>query len=634
MNASFSILQKLKGQFLQTVPNKSVFHVAFAPFAFTLSNEDFYFLNGTIDTGAEARKYLRAQSEFALIANSVLQKPNIWRIDSDNLLYNAYKDILNDALTIDPDALTVDERTRIKSARTVLFTSSGKDSSQYKAYKKFAVKVTEAEHKLIEHNGLRSTITEADATALAKWNINLQTLLNEKNDLMIEWQANGFKSVIESAKTAYDDIVLSKTRFIEKWYDAKNVKLASPNLLTDEFGVEFLATTCIPNAISEAAAPIWKKVMLNKAEIAQLALSFTQEMGADVLTEFGDLQPELDAINFEYCLVEILRPWFDENIINNRLWKYSDASVVVSAGDDTMTGQVPAYPVKIILAKNIDLVFTPNTPVNEHIKTQLKAGSHLFFGPLLLKTIPTNLPDDKITEFRVQQLSNPELAVITRIAVEKADRPQVFNGGRRLEMVELLNNQPQVEMRRNVEANSFSMANVMRLREPLSVMTSMPMANISATGLSGLDVDPKLVSIKFEPEVLRPPLPRPGPPAAPTPIPTQMVTVLGKVFTGGNQPLPVAEIQIMNTATAATQSVLSLEDGTYAFRDIESASYQIKVRKTGYVTQERLANARTNSVQDFLLELQPVPTETFQVIGVICKVLPRLPNPWLDGSYV
>src|SRR5689334_1341727 len=110
MNASFSILQKLKGQFLNSVPNRSVFHVAFAPFAFTLSNEDFYFLNSAINTGAEARKYLREQSEFAVIANSVLRKPNIWRIDSDNLLYNAYKGILDGALTIDPDALTVDER--------------------------------------------------------------------------------------------------------------------------------------------------------------------------------------------------------------------------------------------------------------------------------------------------------------------------------------------------------------------------------------------------------------------------------------------------------------------------------------------------------------------------------------------
>ena len=32
-------------------------------------------------------------------------------------------------------------------------------------------------------------------------------------------------------------------------------------------------------------------------------------------------------------------------------------------------------------------------------------------------------------------------------------------------------------------------------------------------------------------------------------------------------------------------------------------------------------------VQDFLMETQPVLTESFQVMGVICKKLPKLPIP-------
>lgn len=648
MNSSFAILQKLKGQFFQTVANKADFHVAFAPFAFTLSSDDFYFLKNTTTSGAEARKYLHEQSEFAVIANSVLSKPNLWRIDSDSLLYNAYKRMLEAGRTVDPDALTADEQARLDKAKVVLFAPNGADSAKYKTYKTYAARAADIEKALIAHNAIRSSIADTDSAAVARWNLDLQTLDSQKKDLLIEWQAQGAKGSIESAKAAYDEVVLGKARFIEKWQDARNIKLGSPNLLTDEYGVEFLATTCIPNAICDVGAPVWKKVTLAKAELAQLTTTFTQEMPAAVLAEFGELQPELDAINFEYCLVDILRPWFDESVINNRLWKFADASLQVSAGDETMTGQVPAYPVKIMLAKNIDLVFTPSSTVNDDIKTRLKAGNRLFFGPLLLKTIPTNLADNKVTSLRVQQLSTPELAVITQVAVQSVGTPPVVNTANRLAMIELLNRRPQVEMRRNVEMKSLvpikaaqPMPAALAAAAAAALATgSMLKATTSVMATPKLAINPGMFSPK--PKVLTgvfaqtPPIfvqPAPAPTTAP-PAPPATATVLGKVFSNTNQPLAVVEIQVMNMATAATQSVLSGDDGSYALRDIDAARYQFKVRKAGYIAQDKVIDLRGNSTQDFLLEVQPVPTESFQVIGVICKRLPKLPNPLPDASYI
>src|SRR5207249_4142701 len=119
--------------------------------------------------------------------------------------------------------------------------------------------------KLIDHNELRAKIAETDTAAVARWNVDLQTLKEQKKELLIEWQAKGFKSTIESAKSTYDSVFFSKTNFIEKWQDAKNIKLGSQNLLTDEYGVEFLSTTCIPNSICDPAAPIWKKITVSKA---------------------------------------------------------------------------------------------------------------------------------------------------------------------------------------------------------------------------------------------------------------------------------------------------------------------------------------------------------------------------------
>lgn len=659
MNASFAILQKLKGQFLQSVSNKSDFHVAFAPLAFTLSSDDFYFLKGTGATGAEARKYLREQSEFAILANSVLHKPHIWRIDSEGLLYDAYRSILNTAKTIDPDALSIDEQARLNKAKAVLFTKAGKDSAKYAAYKKYAAKAADAEKKLIDHAALKASIPETDRVALARWDVDLQTLTTAKRDALIDWQANGSKSAIESAKATYDDVVFGKAGFVQRWLDARSSRLGPPNLLTDEYGVDFLATTCIPNSIGDTTAPIWKKISIGKAEISQLTKDFTDGTPASILTEFGDLQPDIDAITFEYCLIDILRPWFDESLINNRLWKSADDSLKVSSGDDSMTGQIPAYPVKIILAKNIELVFTPNSAVNEDIKVRLQTGSRLVFGPLLLKTIPGNLAADKITALRVQQLSTPELAVLTKVALAAETKPAAFNGGKRLEMLQLLNNRPQPLMRINAPMFAAVPAALSRggapaapaaaglsrageaaagpgTRAAMATFAGAPMGQAHAAVMPGMFLPVRPTVALHTGFLVGTPISTIAqPPSPPDPPPTRTTAdVIGRVLSAANAPLAIAEIQIMNIATAATQSMLTLEDGSYAFRGIDSARYHVKVRKAGYVIQEKDIDAVGTSTQDFLLDVQAVPTESFQVIGVICKRLPKLPDPLPGASYV
>lgn len=632
MNASFSILQKLKNQFFQSVSNKSDYHVAFAPFAFTLSNDDFYFLKNNIVTGSDAKKYLKEQSEFSYIANSILKKPNLWTIDSDNLLYNSYKNILENALIIDPDELTTVEILKINKAKTVLFKADGNDSAKYVKYKSYVSKYSDLEKKIIDLNALKNTINPTDTASLEKWNIDYNDLANQKKELLIEWQVKGFKSAVESAKSAYDSIILAKSSFVEKWTDARNIKLAAPNLLTDEYGVEFLSTTCIPNSICDYQSPIWKKITLTKAEITQLTQTFTQEIPAEVLLEFGNLEPELESIAFEYSIIDIQRPWFDETIINNRLWKYADDTQKVSQGDDSMTGEIPAYPVKIILSKNIELVFTPNAAVNEEIKEKLKNGSRLFFGSLLLKTIPLNLANENINSYKVQQLTTNELSVITKVAVQNSPAIKIDERSK-YKMMEVINHQPQIMMRKNVELKSVRPMMASKM-SAVSVARPITVARAST-------VAPVATPIRVRPMVIRPidisvirmeTVPTPTP--TPTPPVSTIATIKGKIFDNTNQPISVVEVQIMNNSNASTQSVLTLEDGTFTIDNIEKGSYQIKIKKTGFITQERKLDVVGDTRLDLLLEVQPIPTETFQVMGVICKKMPKLPNPNPDSTYV
>ncbi len=645
MNASFSILQKVKNQFLQSSPNTADFQVAFAPFAFTLSNDDFYFLRNNASTGAEARKYLKEQSEFAFLANAILRHPHLWKIDGDSLLYGAYRDLLDHALTVDPEVLSTDEAARLKTAKAVLYTASGAESAKYKAYKDCAARVAEVDRALIDQNALKATLAESDTAGLAKWALDFQALSQRRQDLKIAWEVKGSKTKIESAKASFDAIVFGKADFIERWQDARNLKMAAPNLLTDEYGVEFLSTSCVPNAICDYQAPIWKKLTLAKAEIASLAQAFTLEVPAAVLQEFGDLQPELDAISFEYCLLDILRPWFDERLLTSRLWTLPAGSPAVSSGDATMLGQIPAYPVKLILAKGIEFQFTPQSAVNDGIKSQLKNGTRLFFGPLLLKTIPGNLPDAQIKGLRVQQLSAPELAVIAKVAVQGPAATPAFDPARRMQTLSWLNRRPQLDMRRAVELASLRPRLGAAAIGPQPVSRGMPFAMAAPA--------PQTL-VAFRPTAFRPvglfpftpvvaaPVPAPGPAPAPAPVPpppppppapSPAVQLQGRVVDTNNQAVAVAEVQVMSLTSAATQSVLSLDDGSYRLPLLDRGAYQLKVRKAGFTTQDRPLSLQSDTTLDLLLQAQAVPTETFQLIGVICKRLPRLPDPLPGATY-
>ena len=671
MNASFSILQKVKNQFLQSSPNKADFQVAFAPFAVTLSNDDFYFLRNNASTGAEARKYLKEQSEFAFLANAILKHPQLWKVDGESLLYGAYRQVLDHALTVDPEVLSTDEAAQLKKAKAVLYSASGSETAKYKAYKDYAGRVAELDKALIDQNLLKSTLAETDTAALAKWTLDFQALSQRKQDLKIEWEVKGSKSKIEAAKASFDAIVFGKTDFIERWQDARNLKMAAPNLLTDEFGVEFLSTTCLPNAICDYQAPIWKKLTLAKAEIGALAQTFTQEVPAEVLQEFGDLQPELDAISFEYCLLDILRPWFDERLLTSRLWTLPAGSPPVSAGDASMTGQIPAYPAKLILAKNIDFQFTPQSTVNDGIKRQLRSGTRLFFGPLLLKTIPGNLPDERVLGLRVQQLSAPELAVIAKVAVQGTAAAPAVDPARRMQTLSLLNRRPQFEMRRAVQAASLRPSVAAAAISPMPVLRAAPLvmaalapqalaasrpaafgavasAKLSrpdaaplagpgvqawrgaalAPGLHRFEMPIKWGGLPNSPPVTPAPAPEPPPPA-----PSPAVQLQGRVVDTNNQAVAVAEVQVMSLANAATQSVLSLDDGSYRLPPLDRGAYQLKVRKAGFTIQDRPLTLQSDTTLDLLLQAQAVPTETFQLIGVICKRLPRLPDPLPGATY-
>lgn len=619
MNASFSILQKLKNQFLQTVSNKNDYHFAFAPFSFSMTNEDFYFLKNNATSGVEAKKYVKELSEFSIMANSISKKPNLWAIDSNQLLFNLYEDTLTRAKLIDSSSLTPEENIMLEKAKNELYKSDDSDTPEFTAYKVYETKLSEAKSNILDHESLRSAIDTNDTIGIQKWELEKNQLLKKENDLLIEWNVKGFKTVIENAKKVFDQIVISKTVFLQKWQDAKTIKLSS-NTLTDEYGFDFKVTSCLPNSICDYQADIWRKISIEKSEITQLVTEFETSVAADIINEFGNIEIILDKIEFEYCFVDIIRPWFDEELVKNQNWKYNTDSEKLSDGSDNLKGNIPAFPVKIVLIKNVDLMFTPDVTVNEEVKDKLLKGDKLFFGSMLLKNIPINLHKQSISSLKIHNISNTELSVIASTPV---------TGSAKLNKMQLIQNiqkQNQIQLKQKM-VNQKSNYKLKTEMSPVKIASIKPVFLAPDTPVNPRRrIKPKILHSS----VLIKPLVIPGVPLTLTPT---HFKINGTICDETKTKLKGVEIQIIDTK-GTIQSVLTDENGFYAIDNIPAGSYTIKTKKAEYVNVEKTIQLNSNFVIDLDLTKKPIPVETFQVLGMICKKMPLLPNPRENVNYI
>ncbi|MBK7633081.1 MAG: hypothetical protein IPJ13_01495 [Saprospiraceae bacterium] len=91
---------------------------------------------------------------------------------------------------------------------------------------------------------------------------------------------------------------------------------------------------------------IWKKISISKNELGSLSGQYQNSVTSSIISEFGDVNPDLDSITFEYCIIDLLRNWFKPELINSRQWKFDNDGKILSSGDNSFTGELPAYPEK------------------------------------------------------------------------------------------------------------------------------------------------------------------------------------------------------------------------------------------------------------------------------------------------
>lgn len=563
--------------------------VAFAPLTTPFTNEDFLFLNTDIYK-SDPLKYYSEAHEFSKKANSIIKKPYIWEIETEDFLYVNYETVLSHARLIVNRDLTEAELAERENARKILYANDNKPTPAFLSYKDYEQQYKGIAKKIEDHNNSKPS---ADSTELNRWNSESRQLEDELKAKDLEWNALGFKVEIDKAVRAFNKPKENSEReeFVAKWQEAKNL-LSMVKAVSAASGGDIYPMECIPNNLYEYRGTSWSKVNLSKDEINKLTEELKQNTGSintDLI--FGN-DIELDSLSFEICRVMLSRSWFLENLLNSRFWNYPDA--VVSSGEkNNYSGIIPAYPIEFVLVKNVNPTLTPNSPVNENLKNNLRSGVPVFMGPFLLKSsISSDVQDSSV---KVHTLTNDQLHI----------------------------------MKTAVTATAAPVAEAFTVKKDVGFLTRM-----RVTGDAG-----PVVRDHRNGDVIVQPDDHAGYVWVVDHWERKKATDLikvklnGKTLDENDQVLPIVDIALLNKTSMVLQNDLSDLNGQFSIENIQKGEYHLTAKKEGYSIVEKELSISADMDAGAINLSSNHPVESFLLLGVVYKKLPTLPNPIPNEVY-
>ena len=581
--------------------------IAFAPLATPFTNEDFLFMNSDIYK-SDPMKYYAESLEFSQKANSIIDNPHIWKVESADFLYTRFDEILHGAKLIENRALTDAERNAQEKARSVLFGTGNTPTEAYKAYKLYAKQFNDIKSKLETHTNNKPTEPQ---NAVDKWNTTLKAYEKALQEKELEWNALGFRNTIESAMKTFDKPRenIERDIFVSKWNKAKNfMDIVKINSIVA--GSEIFPMECIPNNLYQYKGATWTTVNLNRAEIEALTNELKQSVGnIDISMIFGDVPVELDKVSFEICRLVLSRSWFEEDLLLSRFWDYPEK---VASGDRaSFEGLIPAYPVELILVKNVDFTLAQNSAMNEQFINNLKTNTPISLGPFLVKSLPAKAA--LMQPLRVQMFTKAQLHVMNNTLSQgalDADKPAS-------EMQTM-----QLRSRANIIERSFKAS-----------VTPPPIVRDHRTNLP--------------PPIIRDHPPAPGPdyvwveatPAVPGHWERRRAgtvetgKIVGKIVDANGQALAEVEITILATSSPVAHNDLTDSQGMFTIENVSRETYHLTIKKEGFSVLEQEIALSGNLDLGTIKMSSLNPVENFLLLGVVYKKLPSLPNPLPNEVY-
>ena len=587
MNSSLALLQKIKTIAAAGTSISTDYVINFPLFAFPLNEDDFVFLKDIDNSsGEDTKKYYSSEYNFAQIANSIPSNPITWTLDPENLLYDKYKNVLIDASLIDPGELSAEEQSSIDNASSLLYTKGGKKTTTYSEYDKYYDKDDSIHQKIWDIKIKLNNLGNTDSDEYKHLSDEMDSLQKELDENSLKWISIGHKLEVEKAKNTINSLKL-KNDFVTKWRDERNSMTNQVINIPELENSDFFETSCSPNDFFIPDSGSWQRIEIKKEEISKLISQYQKEIPDNITEQFGDIDVDLESIEFKFCMLSIIRNWFDPDLLNSNLWKFRNDSDVLSLGGNEYKGRIPCYPVYIFIIKDVSFKLSEDK-TNDNLQTQIESGKPLIFGNLLLK-VPANM-NTRLKSITPQTLSNTQLKNIASVRIKSKTQPNVFT--------------------------KFTAYNVINRKGIKAIAPEIQKKGLIAHKVSNLRLSMAgRFNMKFK-----------------SPTDTNFI-LSGKITDTSNKIVSSVEITVQRISDGSLQTVLSDDQGNYKIQNLIKGDYHIKYWKENYKSMEIDVNLNSNLNKNISLENEPTKEEYF-LVAIISKKMPKLPDPVPGGKYI
>ena len=552
-------------------------------------------------TNAENKGLALLQKEdISYQLNSLPLSADLWDVNPDNTLFDAFREILETPLT----TKSLPDEAIDPAANSVLYEPTGKQTAAFKLYEKYSKAYEKTINDYENHIGKYSALS-SDQEKIA-WEERLDLLTRKKEKALSDLIVLGKKETIENA---FDKINLQSgyENFLKDWSNARTllglqVKTGIESL-EQYFDLHF-----IPYDFMQTDNG-WNKLELDKQELDNLYSKSEKfsDLMADGLIDFDYDDKFIKGIDLEFSVVTLLRNWFNKKALLSEYFRWEGEKPIADGTEISAKFLLPAYPKKIIFIRNLKIYIN-----EEAFNTQkLDPLSVIKFGPIFLKNqVFTNKKSSEnffkaITNNRIlksEQLTGIEnkleeviKPVSTRVVVSPSGPGSVIRGGfERISKPErVVNRDPgSIRILGREKLTASTIGNPVNKDLLIKTKLDLSMFNkrkLFSTGLS---------KVSFE--------------------------VTDKANRTG---VYKADIAIRGVNVNYSSSVETDADGLIA-SELPAGKYEIEIRKDGYEMDKSemdvLQNTPLKVSKD--LRVKNVSYKDFFLIGAICEMMPKIPR--------
>ncbi|MFJ9378594.1 hypothetical protein [Streptomyces sp. NPDC101455] len=379
---------------------------------------------GTGATAAEDKLLLQQAYNFSSLidfipdvtsAYSSGRQDGVWRNASGARLSEIYGQILKFSKVVD-DQLTDDQKAKLdrfrgllRVTRTVkdIVTEQEKqvteDSPMLKAYKAcMQAYVTAALSYNNKRIAAQAAVGESGKQAVADWAANAQLYSMQAAAAMDDWTSSGYRNEVEEIN-AYIDQTTEKSmllwkRNLERFYEEANTNALGP-------GQSFYYTTVVPGDFATSNG--WTAYSMYHQMVDSHSHYETTSWSAGGGLNFGlwstsagvttnsqdyseNFQVDDFSMSFEMAQVQVVRPWFYPEFLENRGWDLRKGQgwnydQMPSDGGNPPQGRFIGYPLQALFIRNLTIHSASLAQALQTHQSSVSVNASVGWGPFSVK---------------------------------------------------------------------------------------------------------------------------------------------------------------------------------------------------------------------------------------------------------